>query len=48
MMRAAATMLRYIGNTGIHVITRLFGILLSALAVQFVINGIVESPLVRR
>jgi multiple antibiotic resistance protein len=44
-MRASAQLLRLIGNTGIHVVTRLFGILLSALAVQFVINGLVETPL---
>lgn len=38
-------LLRLIGTTGIHVITRLFGILLSALAVQFVLNGLAATPL---
>jgi multiple antibiotic resistance protein len=47
-MRASARLLRVIGTTGIHVVTRIFGILLSALAVQFVINGLVESPLLTR
>jgi multiple antibiotic resistance protein len=47
-MRASAQLLRIIGNTGIHVVTRLFGILLSALAVQFVINGLVDTPLLAR
>lgn len=47
-MRGASRLLRLIGKTGIHVITRLFGILLSALAVQFVINGLAATPLVSR
>jgi small neutral amino acid transporter SnatA (MarC family) len=34
-----------IGTTGTHVVTRLFCILLSALAVQFVLNGLAETPL---
>ena len=44
-MRLSTQMLRVIGTTGIHVVTRLFGILLSALAVQFVLNGLAETPL---
>ena len=44
-MRLSTQMLRLIGKTGIHVVTRLFGILLSALAVQFVINGLRQTPL---
>jgi multiple antibiotic resistance protein len=44
-MRSATLVLRIIGNTGVHVVTRLLGIILAALAVQFVINGITESPL---
>jgi multiple antibiotic resistance protein len=44
-MRLSTQMLRVIGTTGVHVITRLFGILLAALAVQFVINGITKIPL---
>ncbi len=47
-MRASAQLLRLIGNTGIHVVTRLFGILLSALAIQFVLNGLAETPLFAR
>ncbi len=47
-MRASAQLLRVIGTTGIHVVTRLFGILLSALAIQFVINGLAETPLFAR
>jgi multiple antibiotic resistance protein len=44
-MRGASLFLRVVGTTGIHVVTRLLGIILAALAVQFVLNGIVESPL---
>ena len=47
-MRFSTQMLRLIGTTGIHVVTRLFGILLSALAVQFVLNGLAETPLLHR
>jgi multiple antibiotic resistance protein len=44
-MRLSTRILRVIGTTGVHVITRLFGILLSALAVQFVLNGLAATPL---
>jgi multiple antibiotic resistance protein len=46
-MRLSTQILRVIGTTGTHVITRLFGILLSALAVQFVLNGLAQTPLLR-
>ena len=44
-MRASALLQRLISNTGIHVTTRLLGIILGALAVQFVINGLAQTPL---
>jgi multiple antibiotic resistance protein len=44
-MRLSTQALRLMGATGIHVVTRLFGILLAALAVQFVINGLAQTPL---
>jgi multiple antibiotic resistance protein len=47
-MRGAARYLHRLGTTGIHVVTRVFGIILAALAVQFVINGIVQTPLFHR
>jgi multiple antibiotic resistance protein len=47
-MRGASLLLRVVGSTGIHVVTRLLGIILAALAVQFMLNGIAESPLIRR
>jgi multiple antibiotic resistance protein len=43
-MSAATYLQRIIGKTGIHVVTRLLGIILAALAVQFVINGLIGTP----
>lgn len=40
VLRTGEVILRRIGHTGVLVISRLMGILLSALAVQFVVNGI--------
>lgn len=47
-MRSATFVLKLIGNTGVHVVTRLLGIILAALAVQFVLNGLSDSPLFHR
>ena len=44
-MRGAARYMHRIGTTGIHVVTRVLGIILAALAVQFVINGLIQTPL---
>lgn len=41
-MRAGTMILRTIGTSGIHVATRLLGVILAALAVQFVLNGLAE------
>ena len=43
----AAEVSRFLGVTGINVINRVLGILLTALACQFVIDGISESGLLR-
>lgn len=44
-MRGAARYMHRLGTTGIHVISRVLGIILAALAVQFVINGLLQTPL---
>ena len=46
-MLAAGTLSRLLGVTGINVLTRISGLLLAALAVQFVLDGIASSGLVR-
>lgn len=44
-MRGAHLVLRAVGKIGIHVLTRVLGIILSALAVQFILNGLAQAPL---
>lgn len=47
-MRGATRYMHRLGTTGIHVVTRVLGIILAALAVQFVINGLIQTPLFHR
>jgi multiple antibiotic resistance protein len=47
-MRGATKFQYLIGSTGIHVVTRLLGIILAALAVQFVLNGLVQTGFFKR
>jgi len=42
-MRAADVVLRILGKTGVNVLTRLLGIVMAALAVQFILNGLHEA-----
>jgi multiple antibiotic resistance protein len=44
MLRNAARIQRYLGPSGLNITTRLMGLVLAAIAVQFVIRG-VESVL---
>jgi multiple antibiotic resistance protein len=46
MLMLASRIQQLFGVTGMHVITRIFGVLLSALAVQFIFDGIAQSGLV--
>jgi multiple antibiotic resistance protein len=39
-MRAADLVIRLLGKTGVGVLTRLLGIIMAALAVQFILNGL--------
>lgn len=45
LFRASRVIERVLGRTGIIVATRLFGILLAALAVQFILNGLRDQGL---
>ena len=42
-LRAAERLVLRMGQTGIRVMTRLMGLLLAAIAVQFVITGVREA-----
>lgn len=42
----ASQLQKLLGRTGTHVINRIFGVLLSALAVQFIFDGIAESGVI--
>ena len=42
----AGEIVRLLGVTGMHVVTRIFGIVLAAMAVQFIFDGIAQSGLI--
>lgn len=46
LLLIAARIQQLFGITGMHVVTRIFGVLLSALAVQFIFDGIAQSGLI--
>lgn len=39
-MRLAEPIAHWIGRTGINIVTRLMGLMLSALAVEFIVDGL--------
>ncbi|MGB5345174.1 MAG: MarC family protein [Woeseia sp.] len=47
-MLVATQLNRFLGVTGMQVIMRIFGVLLTALAVQFILDGLVQSELFSR
>ena len=40
LLRIAPTIVRYLGQTGINVITRIMGLILAALGIEFIANGV--------
>ena len=43
VLRLGEPLLRKLGKTGIRVMTRIMGLILAAIAVQFVLSGIQEA-----
>jgi len=43
LLRSSTKICNFLGKTGINVLTKIFGILLTAMACQFFINGIIEA-----
>ena len=48
VMHGSSWIIRYAGRTGILVLSRILGILLAALAIQFILNGITQFILVSK
>lgn len=48
VMRSSLWIIHHVGRTGILVLSRILGILLAALAIQFVLNGFTEFMLINK
>jgi multiple antibiotic resistance protein len=48
VLRMAEPLHRWLGQTGIHVFSRILGLILAAVAVQFVLDGLRDSALIPR
>lgn len=48
ILRFAARMARWLSPLGLKLFTRIMGLLLAAVAVQFVLNGLAETPFLKR
>ena len=48
ILAAAERVGRFLGETGIRILMRLMGLLLTAIAVQFIVNGLAELGVVRK
>jgi multiple antibiotic resistance protein len=48
ILDGASRVQRYLGETGIRILMRLMGLLLVALAVQFVANGLTDFGLLKK
>jgi multiple antibiotic resistance protein len=47
ILAAADRVRHFLGETGIRILTRMFGLLLTAIAVQFILSGLADVGLVR-
>jgi multiple antibiotic resistance protein len=43
VLRQASTLARFLGATGINVMSRIMGLILAAIAVQFILNGLTDA-----
>ena len=43
ILRQASRVARYLGATGINVMSRIMGLILAAIAVQFILNGVLDA-----
>jgi multiple antibiotic resistance protein len=48
ILSAADRVRHFLGETGIRILMRLMGLLLTAIAVQFIVNGLTELGVVHR